>query len=107
MSNYRYMASQHDKLPNAENTYYVGWESLPLTCPMPEMSLWNSHPHVYVPLHETDEATCIYCGAKYILKEITLGEEMPVFANMEIEWQYHRRVDQLRRQQEKLNNNQA
>jgi len=96
MSSYRFMVSEQGMQPNAENTYTVSWESLPLTCPTPEMSLWNSHPHVYIPLHETDEASCMYCGAKFVLKEITLGEDMPLFADTEIERRYHERVNKLR-----------
>ena len=28
-------------------------EDLPLSCPMPEQKLWNSHPRVYLPIEET------------------------------------------------------
>ncbi len=100
MTYYRHESGQKNILPNAENVYHVDWESLPLTCPMPEMSLWNSHPHVYIPLHEKGEASCMYCGAKYILKEVVVGEKMPSFANTEIERQYHIRLDKLRHDQE-------
>ncbi len=33
--------------PNAQNQYDVTAEDLPLSCPMPQMYLWNSHPRVY------------------------------------------------------------
>jgi uncharacterized Zn-finger protein len=29
------------------------------------MYLWNSHPKVYLPIAETGEAKCPYCGAEY------------------------------------------
>ncbi len=36
---------------------------------MPNMSLWNSHPRVYLPIEDTGEAACPYCGAVYVLKD--------------------------------------
>ena len=41
---------------------------LPLTCPMPGMSLWNSHPRVYLPIEANGRERCPYCGAIYVLK---------------------------------------
>jgi len=35
---------------------------------MPGMSRWNSHPRVFLPVEETGEARCPYCGAMYVLK---------------------------------------
>ena len=32
--------------PNAQNRYEVTPQDLPLSCPMPQMYLWNSHPRV-------------------------------------------------------------
>jgi uncharacterized Zn-finger protein len=54
--------------PNAQNRYEVSEADLPVHCPLPGMSLWNSHPRVYLPLKEAGEARCPYCGAVYILK---------------------------------------
>lgn len=54
--------------PNAENRYEVGPEDLPLSCPMPSMSLWNSHPRVYIPVEDTGHGKCPYCGAEFYLK---------------------------------------
>jgi uncharacterized Zn-finger protein len=54
--------------PNAQNRYEVGNDALPLHCPMDGMSLWNSHPRVYLPIEESGEARCPYCGAVYVLK---------------------------------------
>lgn len=55
--------------PNAANRYEVTVDDLPLSCPMPGMYLWNSHPKVYIPLHKTGHGKCIYCGAEYYLKD--------------------------------------
>jgi uncharacterized Zn-finger protein len=54
--------------PNAQNQYDVTHEDLPLSCPMPEMYLWNSHPRVYLPISDIGWAKCPYCGAEYSLK---------------------------------------
>jgi len=53
---------------NAQVRYQVSIDDTPLSCPMPEMYLWNSHPKVYLPIEETGEAKCPYCGAEYYLK---------------------------------------
>jgi uncharacterized Zn-finger protein len=54
--------------PNAQNHYDVDAEDLPLSCPMPQMYLWNSHPRIYLPIQQTGWAKCPYCGAEYTLK---------------------------------------
>lgn len=53
---------------NAAKTYEVESSDLPLSCPMPEMSLWNSHPRVYLPIEQTGSAKCPYCGAEFTLR---------------------------------------
>ena len=53
--------------PNAQNHYDVTTADLPVSCPMPGMSQWNSHPKVYIPLEETGEAICPYCSATFKL----------------------------------------
>jgi uncharacterized Zn-finger protein len=53
---------------NAESRYEVTRADLPLSCPMPGMSLWNSHPKVYLPIADDGgHAKCPYCGADYFL----------------------------------------
>lgn len=52
---------------NAEHRYAVGRADLPLSCPMPGMSLWNSHPKVYLPIEATGQAQCPYCSAQFTL----------------------------------------
>ena len=54
---------------NAVHRYAVRQTDLPLSCPMPGMYLWNSHPKVYLPVQETGEAKCPYCGALYYLEQ--------------------------------------
>jgi uncharacterized Zn-finger protein len=55
---------------NAENRYEVTRADLPLSCPMPGMELWNSHPKVYLPIvDDGGESTCAYCGAHYVLRD--------------------------------------
>jgi uncharacterized Zn-finger protein len=56
-------------VPNAQNRYEVTRADLPLSCPMPGMSLWNSHPRVYLPIEASGEERCPYCGAVYVLKD--------------------------------------
>jgi uncharacterized Zn-finger protein len=40
-------------------------------CPSPAagMTLWNSHPRIYLDVAGTGEAKCAYCGTVYRLKE--------------------------------------
>jgi uncharacterized Zn-finger protein len=54
--------------PNARHQYEVTADDLPLSCPMPGMSLWNSHPRVYLPVDKAGWAKCPYCSAEFILK---------------------------------------
>ena len=54
---------------NAENSYEVTTADLPLHCPMDGMSLWNSHPRVYLSIETTGKAKCPYCGANYTLRD--------------------------------------
>lgn len=57
-----------DHVPNDQDHYEVTVADLPLHCPLPEMSLWNSHPRVYLPIEKTGQAKCPYCGAEFVLK---------------------------------------
>ncbi len=64
------MAAQPRSLiqSNAQNQYEVTVEDLPLSCPMPQMYLWNSHPRVYLPIEKTGWAKCPYCSAEFTLR---------------------------------------
>lgn len=57
-------------LANAERRYEVTRADLPLSCPLPAMALWNSHPRVYLPIEdEGGTSSCPYCGAQFVLKD--------------------------------------
>jgi uncharacterized Zn-finger protein len=58
-----------NKTPNDSSSYEIRRSELPLHCPLPEMSLWNSHPRVYLPIENTGKAKCPYCGTDFVLKE--------------------------------------
>lgn len=55
--------------PNDQKVYEVTENDLPLHCPMPNMSLWNSHPRVFLPIEQATEGKvkCPYCGTDYVL----------------------------------------
>ena len=62
-----------DLIPaNSQHRYQVRARDLPLSCPMPGMYLWNSHPKVFLSIETTGEAKCPYCGAEYHMMD---GEE--------------------------------
>lgn len=53
---------------NAQQRYEVRRADLPLSCPMPAMALWNSHPRVYLAIEaEGGRSQCPYCGAHFVL----------------------------------------
>lgn len=54
---------------NTEQVYHVTKDDLPLHCPTKEMTLWDSHPRVYLSLEKEGAAICPYCGTEYRLKE--------------------------------------
>ena len=54
---------------NTETSYRASRADLPLSCPMPDQKLWNSHPRVYLPIEKTGEAICPYCSAHYVLAD--------------------------------------
>lgn len=56
-------------LPNAQTVQEVTRKDLPLHCPTPDTSLWNSHPRVYLPIEQTGKAKCPYCGTEFRLVE--------------------------------------
>ncbi len=58
------------KQPNSDTLVEVTRDELPVHCPTAESSLWNSHPRVYIPLADTPEAICAYCGTIYRLVDV-------------------------------------
>ncbi len=62
------MAKQKETIPaNAQRCYEITADDLPLHCPTDNMSKWDSHPRVFLPLVD-GRAKCPYCGAEYVLK---------------------------------------
>lgn len=49
--------------------YEITRNDLPLSCPMPNMRLWDAHPRVFLPIEEMGAITCPYCSAEYFLKD--------------------------------------
>jgi uncharacterized Zn-finger protein len=59
------------QIPACQSTEIkVTKKDLPLSCPMPNMQLWNGHPKVYLPIEESGQETCPYCGTHYILSNV-------------------------------------
>ena len=55
--------------PNAKNSYEVTQSDMPVSCPMPGSSLWNSHPKVFIAFDKKGDGKCPYCGAEYHLSK--------------------------------------
>jgi len=53
---------------NTRREIEVTADDLPLHCPMPDMLLWNAHPRVFLPIENSGQALCPYCGTHYTLK---------------------------------------
>ena len=49
--------------------YYITSQDLPLTCPMPEMKIWNAHPKQSIHINKDGIGSCSYCSATYQLKK--------------------------------------
>jgi len=56
---------------NAQKRYTVDAGDLPLSCPLPSMALWNSHPRVYLAIEDAPahEVQCPYCGSHFVLAD--------------------------------------
>lgn len=61
--------SEANQTASAKKRYTVTANDLPLSCPMPDMILWNAHPRVYLPIETAGEVECPYCSAIYTLKK--------------------------------------
>ena len=53
----------------------ISEDDLPLHCPPKTMSLWNTHPRVYLQIEKHGEALCPYCGTTYRLKDSNPHEQ--------------------------------
>jgi|TARA_B100000745_G_scaffold119371_1_gene77156 uncharacterized Zn-finger protein len=60
-------AQQAAPAQKEHKVFHVKPSALPLSCPTPDMTLWNAHPKVYIPVDATGEGVCPYCGNKFIL----------------------------------------
>lgn len=56
------------RTPNDRKTLEISHSQLPLHCPTADMSLWDSHPRVFLPIEESGQTTCPYCGTNFSLK---------------------------------------
>ena len=54
-------------IPNASEQVEVTAADLPLHCPMPGKRLWDSHPKVFLPIENSGQERCPYCGTVYTL----------------------------------------
>ncbi len=54
---------------SSESVFRIRKDQLPLHCPLPEMSLWNQHPRVYLPIENAGKSKCPYCGSEFILED--------------------------------------
>ncbi len=61
--------NEADKKTQTELYREISESELPLHCPTKEMSIWNTHPRVYLPIEKEGEALCPYCGTTYKLRE--------------------------------------
>lgn len=48
--------------------------SIPLSCPLPNMTLWNMHPRVYLALDAQNQAMCPYCSTHYVAEIDTTND---------------------------------
>ena len=61
--------SDDSDVPNDRERVEVTTADLPLHCPMPGKRLWDSHPRVYLPIEDSGQELCPYCGTLYVLAD--------------------------------------
>jgi uncharacterized Zn-finger protein len=54
-------------MATAEKQSLIQLTDLPLYCPTKEMTLWNTHPRVFLEIEATGKVICPYCGTHFIL----------------------------------------
>lgn len=47
----------------------VSDDDMPVSCPMPDQTLWSQHPRVFMAFDKEGRANCPYCGNRYQLIE--------------------------------------
>jgi len=57
------------KTPNTQQRVELTRADLPIHCPQPGSSVWNSHPRVFLEIESAPEQRiiCPYCGTEYQL----------------------------------------
>lgn len=63
------MSASAEEQACTKRRYEVSRADLPLSCPTREMRVWDAHPRVYLPIAETGQVICPYCGAEFVLKD--------------------------------------
>lgn len=67
-TNFTIEALADNKERACDKRYYeITQSDLPLSCPPKDSRVWDAHPRVYLPIEETGDYTCPYCGAEYKL----------------------------------------
>ena len=61
------MSQETKQIPCSSAVIEVHAQQLPLSCPTDDMSLWNGHPKVYLPIEASGQEICPYCGTQFIL----------------------------------------
>jgi len=63
--------AQNDSLEtaNTQTRVEVSRTELPVSCPQQDEKIWDAHPRVYLPLEESGQASCPYCGTHFVLKD--------------------------------------
>ena len=60
---------KEEVVASTKREYIITYDDLPMSCPMANMRLWDSHPRVYLPIAKLGKVLCPYCGAVYVLKD--------------------------------------
>ena len=63
------VSSTEKEQVNVFSRVIIKKEDLPLSCPMPNMSLWDMHPKVFLALDENNSSVFPYCGTEYHVTE--------------------------------------
>ncbi len=63
------MNTQTLETPDSQMQKIIKRSELPLHCPQPGSTLWDSHPRVFIELEKTGQGKCPYCGTTYSLAD--------------------------------------
>lgn len=66
------MTTANTSAATAPNAVELDGKDLPAHCPNPAMTLWSSHPRVFLEFDNDGAAKCPYCGTAYRLKPGTV-----------------------------------